>query len=343
VTIYANLEGLDLGRAMMAVGEIARKLNLPEGYSFDFSGRGKVFREMTGNFAVAFLLAFLFMYMILAAQFESFLHPITILLSLPLSLPCALASLLFLGEDFNLYSGLGLFMLFGVVKKNGILQIDYTNTLRRRGLERNQAILQANHVRLRPILMTTLTLIVGMIPIALGKGPGAASRASMAKVIIGGQALSLVISLLIVPVAYSLFDDLAERLRARARKSSLSLLLDLVLGVPIAILGSFVNGIRWVEDLPVRAWRRRGAGRGKPDDALPRAAGPPSPREALRRHLSLGIAHFVLWLVLLPAWALFRGPQWLLQAVVDLPIWIRERWLPSRGSALPPMPSEGGE
>jgi hypothetical protein len=298
---------------------------------------------MTGNFAVAFFLAFLFMYMILAAQFESFLHPITILLSLPLSLPCALASLLLLGEDFNLYSGLGLFMLFGVVKKNGILQIDYTNTLRRRGLERNQAILQANHIRLRPILMTTLTLIVGMIPIALGKGPGAASRASMAKVIIGGQALSLVISLLIVPVAYSLFDDLAERLRARARKSSLSLLLDLVLGVPIAILGGFVNGVRWVEDLPVRARRRWRAWRGKPDEALPPAAGPPSPREALRRHLSLGIAHFVLWLVLLPVWALFRGPQWLLQAIVEIPVWIRERWLRSRGAALPPVPSEGGE
>jgi HAE1 family hydrophobic/amphiphilic exporter-1 len=105
-------------------------------------------------------------------------------------------------------------MLFGIVKKNGILQIDYTNTLRGQGMERDAAILEANHVRLRPILMTTVMLIAGMVPIALGRGPGAASRASIAKVIIGGQAISLVITLLITPVAYSLFDDLS-RLRLR--------------------------------------------------------------------------------------------------------------------------------
>jgi hypothetical protein len=162
------------------------------------------------NFAIAFVLAFVFMYMILAAQFESFVHPITILLAVPLTIPFALISLYMLGTPLDVYAMIGMFMLFGIVKKNGILQIDYTNTLRQRGLERDEAILQANAVRLRPILMTTIMLVAAMIPIATGRGPGAASRASMAKVILGGQMLSLLLTLLVTPVAYSLWDDLVR-------------------------------------------------------------------------------------------------------------------------------------
>ena len=216
VTIVANLDHLALSDAITKIQAIVAGLDLPPTYTAELSGRAKALGETGTNFLIAFGLSLLFMYMILAAQFESFLHPLTILLALPLSIPFALASLLALGDTLNIYSILGLFMLFGIVKKNGILQIDYTNTLRAQGMERDAAILEANHVRLRPILMTTVMLVAGMIPIALGRGPGSSSRASMAKVIIGGQTLCLLLSLLLTPVAYSLFDDLG-RLRLRAR------------------------------------------------------------------------------------------------------------------------------
>jgi len=218
VTVIANLQDLALSEAIAKIRPVLEGLDLPAQYHFEFEGRAKALRESNSNFGVAFLLSLIFMYMILAAQFESFLHPITILLAVPLSIPFALLSLLLLGNTLNIYSVLGLFMLFGIVKKNGILQIDYTNTLRAQGMGRDEAILQANHVRLRPILMTTVMLVAGMIPIATGQGPGSASRASMAKVIIGGQSMCLLLSLLLTPVAYSLFDDLGslkplERLR----------------------------------------------------------------------------------------------------------------------------------
>jgi hydrophobic/amphiphilic exporter-1 (mainly G- bacteria), HAE1 family len=211
VTVVANLlPTLPLGEAVQKINGFVRELDLPPNYTSDFTGRAKVLAETGLNFLYAFGLSFIFMYMVLAAQFESFLHPITILLALPLTIPFALLSLILLRQPMDIYAMFGLFMLFGIVKKNGILQIDYTNTLRENGMERDQAIIEANHARLRPILMTTLMLVFGMLPMALGRGPGAASRASMAKVIIGGQALSLLITLLITPVAYSLFDDLGR-------------------------------------------------------------------------------------------------------------------------------------
>jgi hydrophobic/amphiphilic exporter-1 (mainly G- bacteria), HAE1 family len=147
----------------------------------------------------------------------------TILLAVPLTLPFALISLLILRTPLDVYAMIGLFMLFGIVKKNGILQVDYTNVLRRQGMERNKAILQANETRLRPILMTTIMLVAAMIPIATGRGPGAAARASMAKVILGGQLLSLLLSLLVTPVAYSLWDDMTvkfKKLAGRVRRKS---------------------------------------------------------------------------------------------------------------------------
>jgi len=207
VTLVANLANKALGDAMQDVRDVMQELKLPPGYDVSFTGRAKTLQETGQNFLLAFGLAMIFMYMILAAQFENLIHPVAILLAVPLSLPFALITMIALNEPLNIYAIFGLFMLFGIVKKNGILQVDYTNTLRARGLEREEAILQANRARLRPILMTTMMLVASMIPIALGQGPGAAGRASMAKVIIGGQMLCLLLSLLVTPVSYSIFDD----------------------------------------------------------------------------------------------------------------------------------------
>jgi len=210
VMVYANLQGLGLGEAQSKVNGILRSMSIPRSYTAEFIGKGKNMGELVNGFIVAFLLSTVFMYMILGGQFESFVHPITILLSLPLCIPFGILALVLVGERLNLWSMLGLFMLFGIVKKNSILQVDYTNTLRETGMERLKAILHANATRLRPILMTTLTLIAGMIPMALSTGPGAASRRGMAIVVIGGQSLCLLITLLLTPVAYSLFDDLVS-------------------------------------------------------------------------------------------------------------------------------------
>ncbi|MFO0802127.1 MAG: efflux RND transporter permease subunit [Gemmataceae bacterium] len=217
VTVQSNLiPGYALGNALQELDPFVQSLDLPPEYRYEFLGEAKLMKDSNSNFLLAFLLAFAFMYMILAAQFESLVHPITILLAVPLTLPFALVSLFFLQTPLDVYAMIGLFMLFGIVKKNGILQVDYTNVLRAQGLPRDEAILKANETRLRPILMTTVMLVMAMVPIAMGQGPGASARASMAKVILGGQLLSLLLSLLVTPVAYSLWDDFTIRLKRTA-------------------------------------------------------------------------------------------------------------------------------
>ena len=204
VSVYANVASgypLDLGAAH-TISSI-KEIGLPAGYSYLFSGQVKVLEETTWNLLLAMLLASVFMYMVLAAQFESFSHPFIIMLTLPLSVPFALFSLWITGRALSLWSALGMFLLLGIVKKNGILQVDYTNRLVAEGMPVRDAILEANRVRLRPILMTTLSIIAGLIPVAIGIGAGSEQRASIAVTIIGGQTLCLLLTLLVVPVGYS--------------------------------------------------------------------------------------------------------------------------------------------
>ena len=180
------------------------------GYSVKFSGQVKILEETTNNMLMAIGLASIFMYMVLAAQFESLIHPFIILTTLPLSIPFALLSLIATGRTLNLFSALGVLLLLGIVKKNGILQIDYMNRLREEGEELRHAIIQANRVRLRPILMTTFAIVAGLLPTAFGTGSGASQRSAIAITIIGGQTLCLLLTLLVVPVGY----DMVERARA---------------------------------------------------------------------------------------------------------------------------------
>ena len=215
ITLFANLDRVPLGDVIAAARLKVAELNLRPGYQAVFTGSAKTLAEASNDFVLAIVLAVAFIYMVLASQFNSFVHPLTIMTALPLSLPAGLLSLMAFGMTLNVYSAIGLMMLFGIVKKNSILQVDYTNTLRAQGMERHEALIVANHVRLRPILMTTISIIAGMLPIAFGRGAGAGSRSSMAVTIIGGQILCLLLTLLITPVVYSYFDDLREWKPAR--------------------------------------------------------------------------------------------------------------------------------
>lgn len=215
VTLLGNPDTVSLNEAVQQARAAVDELNLPPQYEVRFGGQAKTLGDTAYYFLITLALSILFMYLILAAQFESWIHPVSILAALPVTIPFGLLSLLLFRQPMDLYAMFGLFMLIGIVKKNGILQVDKTNELRRNGMERDPAILLANHTRLRPILMTTVMLIAAMVPIALGQGPGSGARASMAKVIIGGQMLSLILALLVTPVTYSLFDSFGNLFRRK--------------------------------------------------------------------------------------------------------------------------------
>jgi hydrophobe/amphiphile efflux-1 (HAE1) family protein len=197
-----------IGDAIKAVleDEVSK---MPPGMSAKAQGQTKLMKETALSFVFGLLASFVFMYLILAAQFESWLHPITILVSLPLTLPYAIASVLLFDTALDMFSFLGIFVLFGVVKKNAILQIDHTNHLRAEGMPRARAIIQANKDRLRPILMTTVAFVAGMIPLVTAKGIGSGFSRATAGVVVGGQTMSLLLTLVAVPVVYSYFDDLS--------------------------------------------------------------------------------------------------------------------------------------
>jgi multidrug efflux pump subunit AcrB len=202
--------GVGSGEVGAALEKIVKGMNLPSQYRFVAFGQSREIARTSGAFKIAFGLAFIFMYLILAAQFESWLHPITILLSLPLTVPFAFISLLMLRSGLDIFTMLGVLVLFGVVKKNSILVIAHINQLRAEGHSRFDAIMHGNRDRLRPILMTTFAFVAGMLPLLTSKGIGAEFNRATAGPVVGGQLLSLLLTLLATPVAYSLFDDLSR-------------------------------------------------------------------------------------------------------------------------------------
>tara|TARA_R110002073_G_scaffold240952_1_gene402769 strand:- start:4874 stop:8092 length:3219 start_codon:yes stop_codon:yes gene_type:complete len=210
VSVRANVAaGYALADRTEAVKQAAEEIGMPTGFSGQALGGGRELERTITDFGWTFLMSFVFMYIVLAAQYENMIYPLIILLSLPLAVPFGLLSLYWGGETLNLYSALGILVLFGVVKKAAILQVDHTNALRAEGLERHEAIMRANRDRLRPILMTTLSFVAGLLPLLIATGPGAEERRSIAVLAAGGQTLSLVLTLIAIPVLYTFFDDLA--------------------------------------------------------------------------------------------------------------------------------------
>lgn len=215
--VYANLEKKPLGQAKDEIDALAARI-LPPDFSTLYKGHADTMQESFYYLIFALVLGIVLAYMVLAAQFESFIHPITILLSMPLSLIGAFGALMLTGKTINVFSMIGLILLMGLVKKNAILLVDYTNTLRERGLPRREAIKEAGPVRLRPILMTTFAMVFGMVPVAFGVGEGAETRSPMGIAVIGGLLTSLFLTLLVVPAAYDLFDEGIDKIRRRMGK-----------------------------------------------------------------------------------------------------------------------------
>jgi HAE1 family hydrophobic/amphiphilic exporter-1 len=218
LTVYAGLEGIALGEATTRTLDIARRV-LPASVETEMAGASQLMSESFGHMLVALILAVALVYMILAAQFESFVHPLTIMMSLPLAVVGAFGALAVSGAHLGIFGMIGLIMLMGLVTKNAILLVDFAQRLKAQGTSTADALLAAGPLRLRPILMTTAAMILGMAPVALGLGEGGAGRAPMAVVVIGGLITSTLLTLVVVPVVYSLIEGLRDRLRRRRRPS----------------------------------------------------------------------------------------------------------------------------
>jgi multidrug efflux pump subunit AcrB len=211
VAVYAGLEGRPLGDVMGDVEKAMKSIEMPDGVRFDVGGQAQQMDETMGGFAVALGIAVIFIYLVLASQFGSFLQPIAIMMSLPLSLIGVLLALLVTKSTLNIFSVIGIVMLMGLVTKNAILLVDFANQGQREGKSQFAALMEAGQVRLRPILMTTLAMIFGMLPMALGLGEGAENQAPMGRAVIGGVITSTLLTLVVVPVAYTYLDSFGKR------------------------------------------------------------------------------------------------------------------------------------
>jgi multidrug efflux pump len=210
-TITASLPpGVSLGQALDALDDIART-SMPPGVKHELAGQSREFRDSSGSLYFLFLLAVVFIFLVLAAQFESFIHPLTILLSVPLAVVGALVSLFMFRQSLNIYSQIGLIMLIGLVTKNAILIVEFSNQLRARGMQVAEAVVEASKIRLRPILMTSLATVFGVLPIALGVGEGGESRRALGIAVVGGLLFSTFLTLVLVPVVYTLLARFTER------------------------------------------------------------------------------------------------------------------------------------
>jgi len=234
VTLSANNVGVALGDAIEAIVERVKTVMLPPGFTISWSGEAEDMAETFRYIFEALALAVILIYLILAAQFESFIAPLAIMISLPLSLVGVIGVLFFTGDTLNIMSLIGLIMLMGLVTKNAILLVDYAKVLGKSGLDRRSALIQAGRTRLRPIIMTTLAMVFGMLPLALALGPGAEMRAPMARAVIGGLVTSTLLTLIVVPVVFTVLDDLEEWFRRRLKVMIVLAALILATAVPAA-------------------------------------------------------------------------------------------------------------
>ncbi len=217
VSIYGNLQGKELGRAIAEAREIADRI-LPEEVTLAFSGEAEELGRSLAEFQLMLLLSVTIIYMLLAAQFESFIHPLTVMLALPLAMVGALGGLLVTGMSINLFSMIGIILLFGLVTKNSILLVDYANQLRAEGMDKLEAMRTAAPIRMRPVLMTAISMIFGVLPAAIGVGPGSETRQPMAIATAAGMFSSMALTLVIVPVVYLTLDDFGDAVKGFARK-----------------------------------------------------------------------------------------------------------------------------
>ncbi len=215
ISVSGKPEGRSASEAQADIAKAMQEVKMPTGYTWDWGSTQRRRAEEFSGLNLAIVLAIVLIYMLLASQFESFIHPLTVLTSVPLCAVGVILALFLTGRAFGLTAFIGVLMLVGIVVKNGILLVDYTNQLRERGMERDEAVLTAGPTRLRPILMTSCTAIGGLFLIACGVGEGSETQAPMATVVIGGLLTSTILTLFIVPTVYTLFDDLGQHLQRR--------------------------------------------------------------------------------------------------------------------------------